>query len=118
MRSWRLPGYLPTSSLYISIWPARFCSLILACAASARLLCSKILGTTYAMIPASSTNTVTISRMVKPRWSMRADRERFFIGKPFSLDRNVEHGKHRREDGDDDEADDAGHDDDHDRLDE
>src|SRR5450755_3265578 len=79
----------------------------------ARPICSKILGPTKDMMPASRMKTMTISRIVKPRWRREGIR---VISLPRDLERQVVNGHHRHEDRDDNEADDDRHRNDHHRL--
>src|SRR5690348_10264989 len=107
--------------------PARDWMRIFASCDLAWPIFSKIFGPTKAMMPASRMNTMTISRIVNPR-SRFTERARPRAGGgpirvwrrmgtfPFLLNREVVHGKHRREDRDDDEADHHRHADDHHRL--
>src|SRR5260221_11544260 len=89
--------------------PTSCCSWILAWADLALAACSQISGPMNAMMPARRTKTMTISRIVKPRW--RGSGKRCLI--VSTSDRQVVDGKHRRKDGEDDEADDRRHGDDH-----
>src|SRR5260221_13927230 len=82
--------------------PTSCCSWILAWADLALVACSQIFGPMNAMMPARRTKTMTISRIVKPRWRRSGKRCLIFS----TSDRQDVDGKHRRKDGVYDEADD------------